>query len=164
MSTGDLPRLTCARCDQPGIFGYRNQDGELVWYCTEHRLAQFWADARVPLPLGDQSNGASTNDTAYEQASPLATESTGRDPPNRMDDPPWDRPSPVVDGQLVHRSARSLARPKPVAANRAPRFDDAGRFVHPCRECGREACFGIGVNLRAGELGAWFCGECKPSP
>ncbi len=158
----ELSRHRCPEFGQSSAFGYRNQDGELVWYCTEHRLAQFWADARVSLPLGDQSNGASTNDTAYEQANPLATESTGRGLPNRVDVPPWDRPSALVDGQLVRRVACSLSRPKPVATNRAARFDEAGRFIHPCGECGRDAFFGIGVNLRSGQLGTWFCNECKP--
>jgi hypothetical protein len=162
MSTGDLPQLTCARCGQPGIFGYRNQDGELAWYCAEHRLAQYWADARVPSPFGDQIKGASTNDTAYEQANPLATESTGRGLPNRVDVPPWDRPSATMVGQLAPRAAGSFSRPKPVAANRAPHFDEAGRFIHPCGKCGRDAFFGIGVNLRSGQLGTWFCNECKP--
>jgi superfamily I DNA and RNA helicase len=38
---------TCPRCDQPGIFGYRdNNTGEMTWYCTTHRLSQDWADAR----------------------------------------------------------------------------------------------------------------------
>ena len=41
----ELSRHRCPECGQSSAFGYRNQDGELVWYCTEHRLAQFWAAA-----------------------------------------------------------------------------------------------------------------------
>ncbi|MGO9631515.1 MAG: hypothetical protein ACLPXW_21320 [Xanthobacteraceae bacterium] len=52
----DLARCMCPQCDQSGIFGYRDQDGRLIWYCNQHRLAQFWADARMPSPLADQSN------------------------------------------------------------------------------------------------------------
>jgi hypothetical protein len=38
---------TCPQCDQPGIFGYRDKEtGEMTWYCTAHRLGQYWADAR----------------------------------------------------------------------------------------------------------------------
>jgi hypothetical protein len=38
---------TCPQCNQPGLFGYRDkQTGEMTWYCTAHRLGQFWADAR----------------------------------------------------------------------------------------------------------------------
>jgi hypothetical protein len=38
---------TCPQCDQPGIFGYRDKNtGEMTWYCTTHRLGQYWADAR----------------------------------------------------------------------------------------------------------------------
>jgi hypothetical protein len=103
-----------------------------------------------------------TNDNAHQQANLIAAESTGRGLPNTLDVPPWDRPGAVMDGQLARRAADSLSRPKPVAANRAPRFDDAGRFIHQCRECGRDAYFGIGVNLRAGDLGVWYCSKCKP--
>jgi ParB-like nuclease domain len=37
---------TCPRCSSRGAFGYRNEAGALVWYCEQHRLAQWWADAR----------------------------------------------------------------------------------------------------------------------
>ena len=38
---------TCPQCDRPGIFGYRDkQTGEMTWCCTDHRLNQFYADAR----------------------------------------------------------------------------------------------------------------------
>jgi hypothetical protein len=33
-------------CGLSGQFGYRDQFGTLVWYCTEHRLAKYWSDAR----------------------------------------------------------------------------------------------------------------------
>jgi hypothetical protein len=37
----------CPKCDQRGVFGYRNKEtGELTWYCATHRLGQYWADAR----------------------------------------------------------------------------------------------------------------------
>jgi hypothetical protein len=157
----DLPRCDNAVCDRPGVFGYRDQYGTLVWCCAQHRLAQFWADARVPSLLAEQ-NGASSNDSADQQAYRAAAESAGRGLPKPLDVPPWDRPSAIVDRQLVRRAAGSLSRPEPVAANRAPRFDEAGRFIHPCQKCGRDAFFGIGVNLRSGQLGTWFCDECKP--
>ena len=156
------PQCADAACNQPGLFGYRDQDGGLIWYCAEHRLAQFWADARVPSPLVDHGNGVSNDDTDYGQANPTATKPTGRGLPNKLDAPLWDRPSAIVDGQLVRRAAGSLSRPKPVAANRAPRLDEAGRFIHPCSGCGRDAHRETGVSLRADELGIWFCRECKP--
>ncbi len=45
-----------------------------------------------------------------------------------------------------------------------------------CEDCGKDACYGYGVNLRAAlirhemgdkqayaaRLGRWYCGECKP--
>jgi hypothetical protein len=36
----------CPTYGAPGVFGYRDAAGVLVWYCERHRLAQFWADAR----------------------------------------------------------------------------------------------------------------------
>jgi hypothetical protein len=43
---------TCPQCDQPGIFGYRDKNtGEMTWYCTTHRLDQYWADARGDHPV-----------------------------------------------------------------------------------------------------------------
>jgi hypothetical protein len=32
-------------CGSRGLFGYRTES-KLTWYCEEHRLAQWWADAR----------------------------------------------------------------------------------------------------------------------
>jgi len=42
---GDRSREICFECGRPGHFGYRGGD-QLVWYCQEHRLALYWADAR----------------------------------------------------------------------------------------------------------------------
>ncbi len=36
----------CPLCGKPGLFGYENEAGKMVWYCGDHRLAQHWADAR----------------------------------------------------------------------------------------------------------------------
>jgi hypothetical protein len=38
---------TCPHCAEYGIFGYRNKEtGVMTWYCANHRLGQYWADAR----------------------------------------------------------------------------------------------------------------------
>jgi hypothetical protein len=37
-----------------------------------------------------------------------------------------------------------------------------GRFVHYCPECGEWGAHGIGVFLRRGKLGVWYCAEHKP--
>jgi hypothetical protein len=66
-----------------------------------------------------------------------------------------------MDGHLARRTANALSRPRPVAIRREPYFDDEGHFIHPCRECGRNAYAGVGENLRAGELGVWLCSACK---
>jgi hypothetical protein len=41
------PFEPCANCDAEGHFGYRDaESGELLWFCREHRLGTWWADAR----------------------------------------------------------------------------------------------------------------------
>jgi hypothetical protein len=40
------PFERCVECGAEAHFGYRNAAGELEWFCTEHRLAKCWADAR----------------------------------------------------------------------------------------------------------------------
>ena len=40
------PVLRCPQCGVEGVFGYRNKDGDLIWYCAEHRLGRCYADAR----------------------------------------------------------------------------------------------------------------------
>jgi hypothetical protein len=35
-------------------------------------------------------------------------------------------------------------------------------FLHFCIECGRWGAFGLGVNLRAGRLGEWYCATHRP--
>jgi uncharacterized protein (DUF3820 family) len=36
----------CCTCGGPAHFGYRDKaSGKMRWYCAEHRLAQWWADA-----------------------------------------------------------------------------------------------------------------------
>jgi hypothetical protein len=49
----------CPRCDSPGAFGYRNSEGQMIWYCAGHRLGQFWADAR-------RGNAANPSDPNWE--------------------------------------------------------------------------------------------------
>jgi hypothetical protein len=36
----------CPQCGVDGVFGYLKKDGDLIWYCADHRLGRFWADAR----------------------------------------------------------------------------------------------------------------------
>ena len=37
-----------------------------------------------------------------------------------------------------------------------------GLFQHFCAECGAWGTFGYGVNLRADQLGRWYCGAHRP--
>jgi len=43
--------------------------------------------------------------------------------------------------------------PKPTNAS----VDELGRLFHVCNVCGGEAPYGIGVALRKGDLGLWYC-------
>jgi hypothetical protein len=37
-----------------------------------------------------------------------------------------------------------------------------GLFLHFCAECGAWGAFGYGVNMRAGQLGRWYCAAHRP--
>ena len=50
-----LPRCGSAACDQPALFGYRSYGDALTWYCSQHRLGQFWADAQWCDPQPSES-------------------------------------------------------------------------------------------------------------
>jgi hypothetical protein len=58
MEIRDPPQCSCTPCDQPGLLGYRDQGGTLVWYCSQHRRGQFWADARWGDPESSGSASA----------------------------------------------------------------------------------------------------------
>ena len=51
----------CPQCGVDGVFGYLNKDGDLIWYCADHRLqtslhqppgriAKKQSDGRSPAP------------------------------------------------------------------------------------------------------------------
>jgi hypothetical protein len=44
-----FPSEVCVVCGVEAQFGYRNATGELQWFCSPHRLAKYWADARRNL-------------------------------------------------------------------------------------------------------------------
>jgi hypothetical protein len=49
-------------CGSAGEFGYRDKvSGEMTWYCVQHRLAQWWADAGIEKP-----GAAAAADTAVD--------------------------------------------------------------------------------------------------
>jgi hypothetical protein len=59
----------CQRCDQRGIFGYRNKEtGDMTWYCAAHRLGQYWADARrdIQSTNKEQTTNNEPSRTAHE--------------------------------------------------------------------------------------------------
>ena len=58
----------------------------------------------------------------------------------------------IVPG-LVRRPAGTHGQLTAAALDRTPHFDAAGRFIHPCSNCGRGAILGTRVNMLAGQLG-----------
>src|SRR4051812_12905915 len=55
---------------------------------------------------------------------------------------------------------KPATRRQPVLRTRPTSFyDEDGRFVPRCA-CGAYASFGIGVSLRHGREGTWWCGPC----
>jgi hypothetical protein len=45
------PYERCGTCGAEARFGYRDSRGALRWFCTAHRLARTWADARRGVTL-----------------------------------------------------------------------------------------------------------------
>jgi hypothetical protein len=42
----EWPYVRCEACSAEALFGCRDSDGTMRWFCAAHRLAQNWADAR----------------------------------------------------------------------------------------------------------------------
>jgi hypothetical protein len=152
----------CRQCGAAREFGYSDVYGAMRWFCARHRLAQFWADARMPA-IVTNNEGVLTDDNDHQQIDRAAAEPAARSFSNSMDGFSWDRPDPHVDRPvLVRRPAGPHRKLMAVALDRMPHFDAARRFIHPCSNCGREAILGTRVNVLAEQLGCWYCGACKP--
>jgi hypothetical protein len=109
------------------------------WLCATHRLAQFWADARMPA-IVTNNGGVLIDDTDHQQIDRPIAEPAAGSFSNPADGLSWNRPGPDVDRPvLVRRPAGTLRPLTAVALDRTPHFDAAGRFIHPCFNCGREA-------------------------
>ena len=165
-ATGDReteePAPRCPQCAAAGEFGYRDVYGAMRWFCAKHRLAQFWADARMPATVTN-NGGVLTDDHDHQQIDRAAAESAAGSFSHRADGLSWDRPDPDVDRPgLVRSHAGTRGQLTMAALDRTPHFNAAGRFIHPCSICGREAILGTGVNVRADQLGTWYCGACGP--
>jgi hypothetical protein len=152
----------CPQCGAAGQFGYRDVYGAMRWFCANHRLAQFWADARIPASV-TSNGGVLTDDNDHQQIDRPVAEPTAGSFSDSADGLSWNRPSPNVDRpRPVRRPAGTHRQLTAVALDRTPHFDAVGRFIHPCSHCGREAVLGTHVNVLAGQLGTWYCGACKP--
>jgi hypothetical protein len=51
---------------------------------------------------------------------------------------------------------------EPCAARRGLVVEENGVLLHFCVACGRFGRFGLGVSLRQGRMGRWYCGEHRP--
>jgi len=78
------------------------------------------------------------------------------DLPDAYQDPlpffPEPATTPVVEEVAAQRQPAPQARP-------ATLYDEDGRFVPRCT-CGAYGSFGVGVSLRQGREGTWWCGPC----
>jgi hypothetical protein len=159
------PAPRCPQCGAAGEFGYRDVYGAMRWFCARHRHAQFWADARRPAVVIN-NGGVLTDDNDYQQIDRAAAETAAERFSYLADSVSWDRPGPDVDrfGLVCRRAGTHRQLTAVGADDRTPHFDAAGRFIHPCSSCGREAILGTRVNLLAGQLGTWYCGMCKSPP
>ena len=82
------------------------------------------------------------------------------------------RVSPDCDGTSAELLA-PLFNPTPLAESE-PSFCEPcvarrgrvevrdGQFLHFCAQCGAWGAFGYGVNLRADQLGRWYCAAHRP--
>jgi hypothetical protein len=160
----EVPALRCPQCGSAGEFGYRDVYGAMRWFCARHRLAQFWADARWPTSATNYG-GVLPDDNDHQQIDRAAAKPAAGSFSYPADGLSWDRPGADVDRPgLVRRPAGTHRQLTTVAFDCTPHFDAAGPFIHPCSNCGREAILGTGVNVRAGQLGTWYCGVCKSPP
>ena len=158
------PALRCPQCGSAGEFGYRDVYGAMRWFCARHRLAQFWADARWPTSATNYG-GVLPDDNDHQQIDRAAAKPAAGSFSKPADGLSWDRPGADVGRPgLARRPAGTHRQLTAVALDRTPQFDTAGRFIHPCSNCGREAILGTGVNVRAGQLGTWYCGVCRSPP
>jgi hypothetical protein len=75
------------------------------------------------------------------------------EPPAKPVEPPAEAPQP----QMETRASNGIPEDRRGFVG----YVD-GRFVHYCPECGEWGAHGIGVFLRRGQLGVWYCAEHKP--
>ena len=85
-----------------------------------------------------------------------AVKRTALDPPDEGKDPlPFfseRAATPVVEELAAQIQPAPHTRP-------ATFYDEDGRFVPRCA-CGAYGSFGVGVSLRHGREGTWWCGPC----
>jgi hypothetical protein len=99
------PAQWCPQCGAAGEFGYCDVCSAMRWFCARHRLAQFWADARMPAPLTNHG-GVLTDDNDHQQIDRAVAEPAAGSFSYPADGLSWDRPGPDVDRPgLVRRPA-----------------------------------------------------------
>jgi hypothetical protein len=101
--------LRCPQCGGPGEFGYRDVYRAMRWFCPRHRLAQFWADARIP-EIVINNGGVLTDDNDHQQIDRTVAQPAAGSFSDSADGLSWHRPSPDVDRPvLVRRPAGTIA-------------------------------------------------------
>jgi hypothetical protein len=85
-----------------------------------------------------------------------AVKRTALDAPGEGQDPLPFFSEPATTLVVEEPAAQRQSAPQ---AKLATFYDDHGRFVPRCA-CGAYGSFGIGVSLRHGREGTWWCGPC----
>ena len=67
-------------------------------------------------------------------------------------------------GSIKEFSGTAFAAEEPCATRRGVVVEENGLLLHFCVECGCFGRFGVGVSVRRGRIGRWYCREHRPRP
>jgi hypothetical protein len=123
---------------------------------------------RSEEPRSSHANSAKPAKTTNQPDQALAglatLAATRADSQNRVL-PVRDGPATELLAPLFTQAPLAESEPgfcEPCVARRGRVEARDGLFLHFCAECGAWGAFGYGVNLRADQLGRWYCAAHRP--